>query len=219
MKLGILGGTFNPIHLAHLRVAEEVREGCGLDRVLFIPAAVPPHKAVAEDIPFAHRLAMVEAAIRDNPRFAVSDIEIRRPGKSYSVHTLEALRRERPDDEFYFIIGMDSFRDLASWKEYPRLFALAHVVVATRPGIETADPRSLLPVAIMKDFCYNCASKSLRNHLSGTSVIFFEEIFLDISSTKIRRLVEAGRSVRYLVPPAVLDYIDRHGLYRDKERF
>lgn len=219
MKLGILGGTFNPIHLAHLRIAEEVREECGLDRVLFIPAAVPPHKDVAEDIPFRHRLAMVEVAIADNPHFTVSDIENRRSGKSYSVHTLEALRRERPTDEFYFIIGMDSFRDIASWKEYGRLFELAHVVVATRPGCETADPKALLPVAIMKDFCYNCASKSLKNRISGTSVRFCKELFLDISSTRIRRLVRDGRSVRYLVPPEVADYIDRHNLYRGKERF
>ncbi len=218
MKLGILGGTFNPIHLAHLRVAEEVREACGLDQMLFIPAAVPPHKTVAEDIPFAHRLAMVEAAIADNPYFAASDLETRRPGKSYSVHTLEALRRERPADEFFFVIGMDSFRDLGSWKEYQRLFELSHIVVAARPGVVVDDPKRLLPIAIMKEFCYNRASKSL-DHSSGHSILFVEETFLDISSTRIRQLVGAGRSARYLTPPAVCSYIDRHGLYRGQERF
>jgi len=218
MKLGILGGTFNPIHLAHLRIAEEVRESCALDQVLFIPAAVPPHKTVAEDIPFAHRLAMVEAAIAGNPYFAVSDIETRRAGKSYSIHTLEALHREHAGDEFYFIIGMDSFRDLESWKEYRRLFELCNIVVAARPGVVVDDPKSLLPIAIMKEFCYNCASKTLRHH-SGTAVIFVEETFLDISSTRIRQLVGEGRSTRYLVPSAVYSYIERHGLYRDTERF
>ncbi len=218
MKLGILGGTFNPIHLAHLRIAEEVREACALDQVLFIPAAVPPHKAVPEDVPFAHRLTMVEAAIATNPFFAVSDIENRRAGKSYSVDTLEALHRERPGDEFYFIIGMDSFRDLESWKDYRRLFELCNIVVAARPGVVVGDPKSLLPIADMKEFCYNCASKTLRHH-SGTSVIFVEETFLDISSTRIRQLVGEGRSPRYLATAAVCSYIERHGLYRDKERF
>ena len=218
MKLGILGGTFNPIHLAHLRIAEEVREACALDRVLFIPAAVPPHKPLAGDIPFAQRLAMVETAIADHPAFAVSDIENRRPGKSYSVHTLEALRREQPAAELFFIIGLDSFRDLSTWKEYQRLFELTHLVVAARPGVTEGDPKSLLPIAIMKDFCYNRASNSLK-HRSGNSIFFVEETLLDISSTRIRRMVATGRSIRYLVPATVLDYIDRHGLYRGQERF
>ncbi len=217
MKLGILGGTFNPIHLAHLRIAEEVREACALDQVLFIPAAVPPHKTTAEEIAFAHRLAMVETAISENPYFAVSDIENRRPGKSYSVHTLEALHRERPDDEFYFIIGMDSFRDLESWKDYRRIFELCNLVVAARPGVVVDDPKNLLPIAIMKEFCYNCASKTLR-HISGTAVFFVEETFLDISSTRIRQLVGKGHSTRYLIPSAICTYIERHGLYRDTER-
>ena len=218
MKLGILGGTFNPIHLAHLRIAEEVREACALDRVLFIPAAVPPHKPLAGDIPFAQRLAMVETAIADHPAFAVSDIENRRPGKSYSVHTLEALRREHPAAELFFIIGLDSFRDLSTWREYQRLFELTNLVVAARPGVAEGDPKSLLPIAIMKDFCYNRASNSLE-HRSGNSIFFVEETLLDISSTRIRRMVATGRSIRYLVPAPVLDYIDRHGLYRGQERF
>lgn len=218
MRTGILGGTFNPIHIAHLRIAEEVRETCALDRVLFIPAAAPPHKSVAEEVPFSRRLAMVEAAIADNPAFFASDLESRRTGKSYSVHTLQILRREEPGDELFFIIGMDSFCDIASWKEYPRLFDLAHIVVAARPGsVAKEPPQNLLPVAIRKDFCYDTASKSLR-HRSGTRVIFLEETFLDISSTRIRRLAAEGRSVRYLVPPAVEAYISSHGLYRGQER-
>jgi nicotinate-nucleotide adenylyltransferase len=216
-KLGILGGTFNPIHLAHLRVAEEVRELCGLDRVLFIPAAMPPHKALADDIPFAHRCAMVRAAIADHPQFAVSDLEARRPGKSYSVRTLELLREEYPDDEFYFIIGMDSYRSLEIWKDYPRLFDLANLVVAARPGSAGDDPLRLLPVVIQDQFCYDDQGGRLL-HRSGNRVIFLSETFLDISSTHIRKLVAAGRSLRYLVPAAVADYIDRHGLYRCRER-
>ncbi len=217
MKTGILGGTFNPPHLAHLRIAEEVRKACALDQILFIPAATPPHKATADDVPFAQRLAMVGLAIAGHPAFAVSDIEGRRPGKSYSVHTLEILRRERPDDDFHFIIGMDSFRDLPLWKDYRHLFELTNLVVAARPGVAATDPLKLLPVAIRDEFCYDIPSKTLH-HRSGCQVIFLEETFLDISSTRIRRLIAAGRPVRHLVPAAVEDYIANHGLYRGPER-
>jgi nicotinate-nucleotide adenylyltransferase len=217
MKTGILGGTFNPIHLAHLRIAEEVREACALDEVVFIPAAAPPHKAVAGAISFAHRLAMIEAAIADNPCFRVSDLENRRQGKSFSVDTLTLLRDADPVGERYFIVGLDSFRDIASWKEYVRLFELAHLVVTARPGVELPDPLVALPVAVRNDFCYDDQLKKLR-HCSGNAVIFLEETRLDISSTLIRRKVAAGASIRYLVPPAVADYIDSHELYRTKEK-
>jgi nicotinate-nucleotide adenylyltransferase len=214
MKTGILGGTFNPIHLAHLRIAEEVREACALDEVLFIPAASPPHKDVAGDILFAHRLAMVAAAIADNPAFRVSDLEARRGGKSFSVDTLEQLRQSDPAGERYFIVGLDSFRDIATWKAFTRLFELAHLVVTARPGVELADPLTALPVAVRGDFCYDDQLKNLR-HRSGNTVIFLEETRLDISSTLIRRKAAAGESIRYLVSPAVAAYIAEHGLYRN----
>jgi nicotinate-nucleotide adenylyltransferase len=217
MKLGILGGTFNPIHMAHLRIAEEVRERCGLDRVLFIPAATPPHKVLADDIPFVDRHAMVAAAIADNPDFMVTDLENRRAGKSYSVHTLELLREEYPNDAFYFIIGMDSYRSLGIWKDFPRLFALTNLVVAARPGSPCDDPLGVLPVVIQQEFCYDENAHMLR-HRSGNAVIFLEETFLDISSTHVRQLVAQGRSIRYLLPDAVERYIYRHGLYRSQER-
>ncbi|TLM65605.1 MAG: nicotinate-nucleotide adenylyltransferase [Deltaproteobacteria bacterium] len=213
MKTGILGGTFNPIHLAHLRIAEEVREACALDEVVFMPAAAPPHKPVAGAVSFAHRLAMIAAAIADNPAFRVSDFEARRAGKSFSVDTLELLRSADPHGERYFIVGLDSFRDIASWKDYTRLFELAHLVVTARPGVELADPLLALPVAARSDFCYDGQPKKLR-HRSGNTVIFLEETRLDISSTLIRGKVAAGASIRYLVPRPVADYIVAHGLYR-----
>jgi nicotinate-nucleotide adenylyltransferase len=216
MKTGILGGTFNPIHVAHLRIAEEVREVCGLDQVLFMPAATPPHKPLADDVPFADRLAMVEAAIAGNPSFAASDLESRRSGKSYSVRTLELLHEARPGESFYFIIGMDSYRAIETWKEYHRLFELTNLVVSTRPGSPGGDALELLPVVIRGEFCYDGGPGRLR-HRSGNRVILLEETFLDISSTRIRELVADGRSIRYLVPAAVEDYINRHGLYRDQE--
>ena len=217
MKLGILGGTFNPIHTAHLRIAEEVRERCGLDRIMFIPASTPPHKELAGDIPFADRYAMVEAAIADNPGFMVSDLESRRSGKSYSVKTLELLHQKYPGAEFYFIIGMDSYRSLGIWKDFSRMFMLTNLVVAARPGSPCEDPLRLLPVVIQQQFCYDEKAHMLR-HQSGHVVIFMEETFLDISSTHIRQLVTDGRSIRYLVPAGVEQYIYQHGLYRSQER-
>lgn len=213
MKTGILGGTFDPIHLAHLRIAEEVREACALDEVLFIPAALPPHKAGQATASFADRLAMVEAAVADHPSFRVSDLEGRRSGRSYSVDTLEILRRDDPAGERYFIVGLDSFRDIATWRDWDRLFALTNLVVTARPGIELPDPLAALPVAARQDFCYDEKLAIIR-HSSGKSVIFLTETRLDISSTVIRRKVAGGESIRYLVPPAVAAYIADHGLYR-----
>lgn len=212
MRTGILGGTFNPIHLAHLAIAEAASRTCRLDRVLFLPAADPPHKPIAGEVAFAHRLAMVELAIAENPAFCASDLEARRTGKSYSVETLKLLRKRYPDDVFYFIIGLDSFRDLASWKAYEKLFRLANLVVASRPGIST-DLRALLPIAIHQQFCYSAESKNLL-HNSGHAVILLEETRLEISSTEIRNRIAAQQSIHNLVPGPVADYIDRHGLYR-----
>jgi len=213
MKTGILGGTFNPIHLAHLRIAEEVQQACGLDRVLFIPAAEPPHKDVAGDVSFAHRLAMVEAAIREYPSFQVSDLEIHRSGKSFSVDTLDILHQQDSHEEFYFIIGLDSYRDIASWKDFTRLFNLSHLVVTTRPGVLVSNPLSPLPVAMHKNFCYDIDSEHIQ-HKAGNKLIFLKETHLDISSTQIRDLLANEQSIRHMVPSVVVDYIEEHSLYQ-----
>jgi nicotinate-nucleotide adenylyltransferase len=215
MKIGILGGTFNPIHLAHLRIAEEVQRVCELDRVLFIPAAEPPHKDVAGEISFSHRLAMVEAAIRDYPDFQASDLELQRSGKSFSVDTLEILRQQDPQGEHYFIIGLDSYRDIASWKDYARIFSLSHLMVITRPGVLVNEPLGPLPVAIRDDFCYDKYTGKIQ-HKSGNYLIFSQETNLDISSTEIRKMLANRQQIRHLVPPVVADYIEEHSLYQTK---
>lgn len=217
MKTGILGGTFNPVHLAHLRIAEEVERACALDRLLFIPAAVPPHKDVAEEVSFEHRLAMVEAAIHSHPKFQACDLEKRRSGKSFSVDTLEILREGDPQGEFYFIIGLDSYRDIASWKDFTRLFSLCHMVVMTRPGVVMDNRLAPLPVAIHKDFCYDDGATRIQ-HKSGNELIFLQETSLDISSTRIRNMLARGQSVDHLVTPAVADYIKEHGLYQTTDK-
>ena len=213
MRLGILGGTFNPLHNAHLRMAELAAAHCALDRVLFLPAADPPHKPLSGNVAFADRLAMVAAALAGHPRFAASDLEAQRPGKSYSVQTLEWLQRLYPDDARFFIIGGDSFRDIASWWEFPRLFDLTNIVVVPRVGaLLPDDPTEVLPVAMRGEFCYDAAAGILR-HRSGNQVILLKERCPDISSTQIRALLAERRPVASLLPAAVEHYITSHGLY------
>ncbi len=220
MRIGILGGTFNPVHCAHLQVATDALGGCDLDRVLFIPTNSPPHKELAGDVSFTHRYAMVEAALAVYPAFEACDLEGRRGGISFSVHTLEQLQQERPGDELYFIMGMDSFVELSLWRSYRRLFELAHLVVLVRPGAEIDDPLARVPIAMAGEFCYAVAPKGLKTlqHSNGNKVFFIEEHRLDISSTQIRRRVNAGDPIGELVPDAVHDYIARHRLYSPQER-
>jgi nicotinate-nucleotide adenylyltransferase len=212
-RIGILGGTFNPIHLGHLRSAEEIAEDLELERVLFIPSAEPPHKGRSNLAPAPHRMAMVRLAIARNPRFRASAVEIERGGRSYSVETLRQLRtRLGSEYELYFILGLDAFREIESWKEYAAIFALAHLVVISRPPAVLEAKRARVPVAVRSQFCYRPRRGWI--HRSGHTVLFRSVTPLAISASDIRsRLLRRG-SIRYLVPPPVERYIARHGLYQ-----
>lgn len=211
-RIGILGGTFNPVHLGHLRSAEEVRERQALDQILFIPSAMPPHKRGDGLVAAAHRLAMVKLAIAGNPSFRASTIEILRRGRSYSVDTLRLLRTRMPNAEFAFIMGIDAFREITTWKDYATIFALCNVIVTSRPPIEETALRAALPVAVRRQFCYRGLQFELE-HRTGNRVIFERITGLDISASAIRRRLSRGSSIRYLVPPSVERYIARHRLY------
>jgi len=213
-RIGILGGTFDPIHLAHLRCAEEARQALDLDEVLFIPSASPPHKTKRSVSPAADRLAMVEIAIAGNPAFRVCSMEVERPGHSYSVDTLRALRERLPaQTHLVFLVGLDAFREIGTWKEYRSLFPLADVAVLSRPDCRLGRPRAVLPVAARRDFCYGPDRKTLL-HKTGNRILFLDVTALDISATEIRTRVRRGESVRYLVPAGVERYLSRKRLYR-----
>ncbi len=212
MRIGILGGTFNPIHNGHLHVAGEVLSACALDQVWFMPACLPPHKDLADAVSFAHRFAMVEAAIEPFPLFIACDLEGRRGGHSYSVKTLEELRHSHPADEFTFIMGLDSFAEIGLWKSYARLFELCHIAVAARPGFE-GDLEQLLPVAVADRFCYDADALKLSGK-SGFSVQLVRQTSADISSTEIRSRLAAGEPLDELISARVADYIYQHQLYR-----
>ncbi|MEO8602638.1 MAG: nicotinate-nucleotide adenylyltransferase [bacterium] len=210
--LGVYGGTFDPVHFGHLRCAEEAREQLGLQRVLFIPAADPPHKA-RRMTPAAQRLAMVRLAIAGNPAFAASPIELQRRGPSYSIDTLRQLRAQLGTaTHLTLLVGLDAFRDIGTWHEYRSLFGLADMAVWSRPPLRLVAPRALLPVAARKDFCYGSSRTELIHH-TGNRIRFLTVTALDISASAIRQRARRGRSIRYLVPAAVERYLIREGLY------
>ncbi len=215
-KFGILGGTFNPIHYGHLAAAEEIRDRLKLDRILFIPSSLPPHKQ-EEDIPSAvQRLEMVRLAIAGNPHFKVSDIEVKRGGKSYTIDTVEALRDAHPGTDFHFIAGLDSFLDIRTWHRWENLLSLCSFIVLSRPGYRFAD---LTRITFMKraDKELNALERGEITEAvvqAGEFRIYLETIPLyDISSTDIRRRVKQTRTIKYHLPDAVENYIIQNKLY------
>jgi len=212
MRIGLMGGTFNPVHLAHLRIAEEAREMCALDRVIFVPAADPPHKPLAGEVPFVRRCRMTRLAIAGNPWFELSDIEGQRSGKSYSIDTIDRFRAEYPGDGLFFIIGSDSFLEIGLWHRYAEIFRSCSLIVIERPGCPIPELAAALPVGIRAEFCYDADSRVLT-HQSGEQVHFLKGCLLDISSSDIRHLAAAGRSITYLVPPHVEAYIKEQRIY------
>ena len=188
MKLGLLGGTFDPVHHGHLRAAENAREALGLDRVAFMPARVPPHRATPGALPL-HRYAMVALAVSGHPAFFASSLELLRDGPSYTVDTVLALRE---DGEVVLIVGSDNLPLLPEWKDVPRLLELCTVAVVGRPGQPARVPAGLPPE---------------RFHAVAESEV-------PVSSSDLRRRVKEGRSIRYLVPDGVARYIQDQGLYR-----
>ncbi len=211
MSLGVLGGTFNPVHHAHLRLGEEAREALGLARLLFVPAGRPAlkHEQLA---PARDRVEMVRLATASNPAFEVLDFELARSGPSYTVDTLREIARRFPEERLWFIVGGDVLRELDRWREPETLFGLASLAVAGRPG-STEAPAKLLPEALLALF--EPGPNGLV-HASGNEIRALPFPALEISASEVRRRIARGASVRYLVPDAVLDYIRKHRLYEER---
>lgn len=204
MRIGVLGGTFDPIHHGHLIIAQEALEALDLATVVFVPSAHPPHKPVGAVTSAEHRYRMVERALEDDPRFSISDIECRRSGRSYTIETLREMSRSLGEgDELCFLVGSDTVGELPTWKDIRRFPEFCRLIIVSRPGhpLDRIDAlRGLFPASVVDEM--------RRDALAVTPV--------GISATDIRRRVRRGRSIRYLVPEAVRRYIEEHGLYRSE---
>jgi nicotinate-nucleotide adenylyltransferase len=196
MRIGILGGTFNPPHLGHLVAAQEAYRELDLDQVMLIPAGLPPHKPVDDEPGPQHRLELCRLAAGDDERFTVSDLELRRDGPSFTVDTLETLRSQSPSDDLFLILGGDIAAGLPRWHEPERVLELATVAIAKRRGTAKA-----------------AVDGALAQLKGGDRARYFQMPRIGISSTMVRRRVRAGQPIRYFVPDGVMHYIETHGLY------
>ena len=212
MRLGIFGGTFNPIHIGHLRVAEEVREALGLEKIIFVPSYLPPHKELSHNVTGARRLEIVKMALKSNPFFEVSSFEVDSQGNSYSIKTIEHIR-ELYGCTPYFILGRDAFNEISSWYQAQRLFDLAHFVVMSRPGAPVCPLSDVLGEEATN---FQATPRGFINEL-GNEIIFVEVTSYAVSSSRIRELCKKGRSIRYLVPEEVHDYIRKEKIYSEDQ--
>ncbi len=201
MRLGILGGSFDPVHYGHLLLAESAREQCQLDQVWLLPAAVPPHKQDRQLTPAEHRLAMLELAVAGEPALSICRYEVDRGGVNYTFETLGMIKSQQPDSELFFLLGADMLHDLPNWREPSRICQLAILVVVARPGVGQPD-YSLLSAITTPE----------RIELMRRHQIVMPQI--GISSSDLRRRVAERRSIRFQTPRAVEEYIRAHGLYQ-----
>ena len=199
-KIGIFGGTFDPVHVGHLILAERCREDAGLDEVRFVPSARPPHKDSRAITPFERRCEMLRLAVAGHPAFVVDELEDEREGPSYTADTLEQLRRSEPDAELFLIVGGDCLPDLPGWHEPMRIIDAASLLAVARPGAMIWEPSRL--------------ADSLGCNVGRVRIERADSPLIDVSSTEVRRLVGEGRGIRYLVPRAVEEYIRDKELYR-----
>ncbi len=196
-RIGLFGGTFDPVHSGHIALAKRVTEDFSLDRLIFIPAGNPPHKQKNEITSAAHRIKMVQLATEDEPKFAVSDYEEKSETPNYSYLTISHFKKVFPDDEIFFLIGGDSFRNLPEWKNYRTLLALCTFIVVPRPGVEKCD-----------------YLEKFHGDEVPPRVLFLKNFSYDLSSTEVRNALSRGRNAEGFVPDAVLTYIRQNQLYQ-----
>ena len=220
MRFGLFGGTFNPVHLGHLRAALEVKEGFELEKIFLIPAALPPHKMPGEVVDAGDRLQMLNLAVDDTAGFSVSDVELNRSGPSYTIDTVNHFKRALPEkSEIYLIMGLDAFLEIDSWKSYRALLVQIPIIVINRPNSD--DCKSSVGWELMDDYLKTGISGNYKFSELQSSYLadgkqpihIFEVTALDISSTRIRSLIKEGRSIGYLVPRKAAKFINSRGLY------
>ena len=220
MRFGLFGGTFNPVHLGHLRAALEVKEGFELEKIFLIPAALPPHKMPGEVVDAADRLHMLNLAVEDTAGFSVSDVELKRSGPSYTIDTVNHFKRALPEkSEIYLIMGLDAFLEIDSWRSYQALLLQIPIIVLNRPKTDTFKSRvgwELLDDYLKTGLSGNFHFSELQSSYLADGkqpIHIFEVTALDISSTRIRNLIKEGRSIGYLVPRKAAKFINSRGLY------
>jgi len=213
-RIGLLGGTFNPIHRGHVRAAGLVRDRFGLDRVLFIPSHISPHKPAENLASAEHRLEMVRLAVSGRRGFTASAIEIEAGGCSYSILTLEKIRALHPAADLYFILGIDAFLEIDTWKEYQRVLDGCRFIVISRPGWDLASARDVLGPEFRPRICVLRDPAASPTEAAGCTVYLLELETIDVSSSEIRERIREGRSIAELVDPGVAKYLKEKGLYK-----
>lgn len=217
-RIGLQGGSFDPVHFGHLRAAEEVRERAGLDEVWLVLARISPFKQRSGTSPARDRLHMLELALAGAPGLRPCTVELEREGPSYTVDTVAELVRRHPDLDFTLVLGLDAFRDIHGWHRWDDLLSACDLAVTSRPPERVVEGRDALesaglPIAVREAFWYD-SEQACHRHRSGRRLDFHPLTALDVSSTTIRRLVREGRSIRFLTDRAVVDYVRERGLYR-----
>ncbi|MEM7009039.1 MAG: nicotinate-nucleotide adenylyltransferase [Thermodesulfobacteriota bacterium] len=214
-RVGLFGGTFDPIHFGHLRAAEEIWQILKLDKIVFIPSAAPPHKENSNISSSDDRLEMIRLAISSTSYFEISQYELNSGKPSYTINTLEHFTKTEPDTEFYFILGNELFNHIDTWEDYERLFQLTNFAVITRPGF-SQEGNNKVPLALKEDFRYHNGIEnviSYTNQATGKDIVFIEIKGIEISSTDIRAFVKSKQSIKYLLPHNVEKYILSEKLY------
>ena len=220
MHIGLFGGTFNPVHIGHLRAALEVKEGFGLDEIVLIPAALPPHKDYGDVADAADRLHMLNLALEGDSGIRISDVELKRAGPSYTIDTVEHFKQVLSDQShIYLIMGMDAFLEFDSWKSFDELLRRIPFIIISRPksGFSSDDSgrktiERFLNSKISADYAF-IESRQCFQSTEMQPVYTFQVTGLDVSSSRVRRLINEGRSIRHLVPPEVVEYINTKELY------
>jgi len=220
MRIGLFGGTFNPVHYGHLRAAKEVCEGFSLEKLYFIPSALPPHKDIQEVVSAVDRLEMTRLAVAGNPEFILSDVELKRSGLSYTIDTVRHFKKNlNAKTELFLVMGIDAFLDIDTWKSFKHLFRMLPMIIMTRPlpegrphGLERENMTAFIRENISPSYQFSEKDGCYR-HDGHHPVYRFNISMLDISGTKIRKLIKQGRSIRFLVPESVETYIQERGIY------